>query len=362
MKKIITHNIARVAGLAALLCLAAGCATQSRTTGKTYYFFPPPPNEPRLQYLIGFSSEEAFGGHEKRSLMDFLTGEVPLNKGFSKPYGAAAHDKKLFICDTDVGAVEVVDLQARRIGVLTTQGEGALSLPVNIAIDNEGACYIADAGRNQVIIYDKAGNYAVALGKSGEMKPRDVAVDRDRIYVADLQAHGVRVYDKVTRNFLFEIPRDEDKTNQMHALFMPTNLALDSKGRVYVADTGACRVQVYDADGKYLRSVGELGDAPGQFARVKGVAVDRDNQLYAVDALSGVVQMFNDQGRALTWFGDPEAGGPLKSLPAKVLVDYDDATLFQHYAAPKFKIEYLVFVINQIGPHMVCVYGFGHMK
>jgi sugar lactone lactonase YvrE len=361
MKTIFREN-AWIVMVTMVLGLAAGCATQSRTAKKTYYFFPPPPDEPRLQYLTGFSSEEAFGGGQKRTFMSYVTGEVPPDKGISKPYGVAAHGKKLYICDTDVGAVLVVDLERKLMGVLNTQGEGALSTPLNIAIDSDGSSYIADSGRDQVVVFDKDGNFVSALGKAGETQPRDVVLSADRIYVADLKQHGVHVYDKASRNFLFDIPHANEKTNYVSTLFMPTNLALDSKGRLYVADTSGARVQVYDTDGKYLRTVGSLGDSPGQFARVKGVAVDRDSRLYAVDAMSGVVQIFDDNGRALTWFGDPEAGGPLRSLPAKVLLDYDDVGLFQSYVAPHFKVEYLVVVINQLGAHKVTVYGFGHMK
>jgi DNA-binding beta-propeller fold protein YncE len=361
MKKIIKNHIVQAAALAAMLCFAAGCATQSGTARRAYYFFPPPPNEPRLQFLMGFSSDMDLRGGEDRSLMSFVTGVEPPNEGFGKPYGAAVHDKKLYICDTDVGAVLVADLQGKRIGVLDAQGEGALSMPLNIAIDDEGSCYIADAGREQVIIFDKDGNYAGAIGKLGEMKPRDVAVNANRIYVVDIQNQTVHVYDKASRNLLFNIPRDNDRTNQMHCLYIPTNLALDSKGWVFVADTGACHVQVYDADGKYVRTIGRLGDAPGQFARIKGVAVDRDNRLYAVDSMSGVIQMFDENGQLLTWFGDP-AGALFQSLPTKVLVDYDDVGLFQSYAAPHFKLDHLVIVINQFGPHKASIYGFGQMK
>ena len=100
----------------------------------------------------------------------------------------------------------------------------------------------------------------------------------------------------------------------------------------------------------------------GQFARVKGVAVDRENRLYAVDAMSKVVQIFDEQGRLLTWFDDPESGSVAQTLPSKVVVDYDDAGFFQSYAAPDFKIEFLVIVINQLGPHMVSIFGFGQIK
>jgi len=163
-------------------------------------------------------------------------------------------------------------------------------------------------------------------------------------------------------HLLFDIPRPEDATNQLHALFTPTNLALDSKGRLYVSDSGAFHVQLYDKDGTFLRSVGGIGDSTGQFARVKGVAVDRDDRLYAVDALSQVTQVFDDQGRLLTWFAQPGSAGLVQNLPSKVVVDYDDVDFFQSYAAPNFKVEHLVIVINQIGPNKVSIFGFGHKK
>jgi len=349
-------------GMFALFLLAAGCVTTSRTTKAPYYFYPSPPDEPHLQFLAGFSSERDLRGHADKSLMTFLTGVQPPEKGFSKPYGAAASNNKLYVCDTDLGAILVVDLPTRRIRGLVAEGEGYLNLPLNVAVDANGDLYVADAGRNQVVVYDKNENYVSAIGKSGELKPRDVAVSKDRVYIVDFQTHNVRVYDKGSHDLLFEIPRPGDKTNFSRTLVMPTNLALDKEGRVYVGDTGGFRVQVYDADGTFIRSAGEMGDSPGQFARVKGVAVDREGRLYATDAMSQVTQVFDDQGRPLTWFGDPAGSAKNKMLPAKVLVDYDDVDFFKSYAAPGFKIEYLVFVINQMGEHKVSVYGYGGKK
>jgi sugar lactone lactonase YvrE len=350
-------------GIAALaLLIAAGCATTSHMAKKVYYFYPPPPDDPHLQFLTGFSSERAFHGRQHETLMTFLTGVQPSPKDFAKPYGVAAANHKLYICDTDAGAVLIVDLATRRVSVLNAQGEGGLSMPLNIAIDSDGNIYVADAGREQVVIFDKLGNYVAAMGKSGEMKPRDVAVDKNKIYVADMETHSIRIFDRATRNPLADIPSSQDRTNRVRGLFAPTNLALDSHGNIYVGDTGAFRVQVYDANGNYLRSIGEMGDSPGQFARVKGVALDHDNRLYAVDAMSQMIQIFNDKGQLLTYFSDPNASVTSPCLPAKVFVDYDDVSYFKDYVAPGFKVEYLVIVINQLGPHMVSVYGFGEKK
>ncbi len=54
----------------------------------------------------------------------------------------------------------------------------------------------------------------------------------------------------------------------------PTNVAVDKDGNLYVADTLNDRVEVFDADGNFIRTLGKNGDGPGDFARPKGIAVD----------------------------------------------------------------------------------------
>jgi len=357
--KIPFNDKIRIGGLVAALALLAGCATQKAPTKTGYFFFPQPPDVPRLQYLTSFSTQKEFHGGEENSFLNYVTGKRMPDNGLGKPYGAVTFGHKLFVCDTELSAVVIAEFTKRHMSMLPAQGEGELKTPLNIAVDADGSLYIADSGREQVVIFDKDYNYTAAIGKTGEMKPRDVAVTKDRIYIADLFGRSIRVYDKANRTEMFSFPRGDDATNDDIQLQTPTNLAIDSRGRVYVADTGHFRVKVFDADGKFLHSVGEFGNGLGQFSRLKGIAVDHNQQLYAVDAMAQVVQMFNDDGHMLTFFGEPMTGREFQGLPAKVLVDYEDVSYFKQFAAPGFKIEYLVFVINQFGSHKVNVFGFG---
>jgi len=234
--KTTNKTITRAGTVTLMVAFVAGCATQKQATNNDY-FFPPPPNEPRLQFLTAFSSEKTFRGKTDQNMMSFLTGVKPPEKNFGKPYGAAVGDKKLYICDTDLGAVLVVDFQTRRVGAIQAQGECALRVPLNVAVDPNGNVYVADTGREQVVIFDTNGNYSATIGKQDEMKPRDVAVTQDRVYIADLQTHNVHVLDKASHKLLLDIPRKEDQTNRVRGVFTPTNIAIDSKGRVYVSDT-----------------------------------------------------------------------------------------------------------------------------
>ena len=358
MKMLLKNYPGPAAVLAILLGLLAGCATP-KAEKTVYHFFPGPPDEPHLQFLTSFSSQKQFHGREEGTFMSYVTGKKLPDHGYGKPYGAAVGGHKLYVCDTELGAIVIADFANHRMSTLAAEGEGELKAPLNMTVDADGNLYVVDAGRNQVVIYDNKENYSAAIGKAGEMKPRDVAVGADKIYVADLEKHCIRVFNKATREALYDIPRGADATNGEVQLQTPTNLALDSRGRLYVADTGHFRVKVFDADGKFLHSVGEFGEGLGQFTRLKGIAVDRDQRLFAVDAMSQVVQVFNDEGRMLTYFGNPLAGREFQNLPAKVVVDYDDVDYFKNFVAPNFKVEYLVFVINQFGGQKVTVFGFG---
>ena len=65
-------------------------------------------------------------------------------------------------------------------------------------------------------------------------------------------------------------------------LDIPHALAMDSRGRLFVADRGNNRIQIYDQDGKLL-------DSWSQFSRPSGIAIDKKDQIYVVDSESGSV-------------------------------------------------------------------------
>ena len=59
----------------------------------------------------------------------------------------------------------------------------------------------------------------------------------------------------------------------------PHSLAMDSKGRLFVADRGNRRIQIFDQEGKHL-------DTWYQFSRISGLYIDRNDTLYAIDSES----------------------------------------------------------------------------
>jgi DNA-binding beta-propeller fold protein YncE len=87
----------------------------------------------------------------------------------------------------------------------------------------------------------------------------------------------------------------------------PKDLDVDTEGNVYVADSYNHRVQVFDAQGRFLRKWGFQGAGPGQFQEPWGVAVDEDGHVYVADTWNHRVQKFDASGQFLRqwgYFGD----------------------------------------------------------
>jgi DNA-binding beta-propeller fold protein YncE len=342
-----------------ILCVAAvvlaGCATKP-PAAKNYIVFPPPPDEPRIQFLKSFGSESDLKG--QNAFASFVLGSSQqAHRPIIKPYGIAATKGKAYIADTQVQHICIADLIKRRFQTLKPAGQATLAMPINIAVDTDGAMYITDTKREQVLMFDKKRDYIGEMGARGEMKPCGVKVTTDRLYITDLKNHCVRVYQKAGRKLLFTVPRDPKDENAI--LHSPTNIDVDQQGRMYVSDTGGFAVQIYDADGKHLRRVGDLGLQPGRFALPKGIGVDHEGRFYVVDAATTVVQVFDNEGKLLMYFGEPKTSGEGSLyLPAGLTIDYENVGLFQQYVAPGQKIEYLIWVTNQAGPKKVGVYGF----
>jgi DNA-binding beta-propeller fold protein YncE len=122
------------------------------------------------------------------------------------------------------------------------------------------------------------------------------------------------------------------------------------------------RIQQFTADGEFVRTFGSVGTGFGQFARPKGIAVDREGRVYVVDSAFQNVQIFDAAANVLMFFGGPSDQRDSFSLPTAVKIDYDNVEYFRQYADPDFEIEYLVLVANQMGLNKVAVFGFGSPK
>ncbi|MGO9612714.1 MAG: 6-bladed beta-propeller [Dissulfurispiraceae bacterium] len=353
----LSNRTKKYALLTFIVILLGACAAPKKEE-QPILFYPEPPELPRLQFLTYFTgAKEIEGG--KGAFEAFITGVKESGNRLDKPYGLAAYNGKLYVCDTNQ-TVMVFDLAKKKYGPFEgAKGMGKLVQPINMSIDSEGNKFVTDPIRGQVIAYDKDDKYVTAYGLPGKWKPVDAVPFGNLLYVADIKNGEIVVFDRKSGSVVRRFGQQGD-ANEI--LYKPTNLAFDEEGYLHISDAGKFQVFTYDRDGHFISRLGQLGDAPSNFARPRGVAVDRENRLYVVDAAFDNVQLFDSKGRLLLFFGQAGRRPGDMFLPAKVVLDYKDIQYFQRFVDPTFEIEYLVYVTNQFGDMAVNVYGFGKEK
>jgi DNA-binding beta-propeller fold protein YncE len=319
----------------------------------TLTIFPPPPDTTRIQFLTHFSSSADLVG-EKGGFHRFLFGEeAPLN--IIKPYGITVHKQKVYICDTGLGGLVILDLEEGGFDYFIPGGKGELKLPVNCCVDERGTLFIADANRRQIVVFDDGGNFLDAFGEKEGFKPTDVAVDSGKIWVSNVEDHAIYVY--AADDYKLIGKKVEPGDGEDGFIRQPTNIEVRNN-TLYVSDFGDFNVKKFSSEGEYLGVVGGYGSVPGRFTRPKGIALDREENLYVVDAAFENVQIFNSRGELLMHFGGAYKGDGAMWLPAAVEISYENLSFFEPYVDESFRLKYLIYVTNQYGPSKVNVYGF----
>jgi DNA-binding beta-propeller fold protein YncE len=338
-------------------CSAPAKAPQ-KATGR-YAFWPSPPTEPRIQFVkaFGFASDvqQTGRGNWERLL---LGKESEHDTPIQKPYGVAAIDGRIYVCDIRAGGVVVLDIPKKQARLIGMTGSQRLSLPVDIAIAPDGELFVADKNRGAIMVYSADERFRKSFERPG-LQPVGVAVFGDRLYVANMATQTIEIMDRRTGDLIASFGTVGDDDGQFR---LPLGVDVDPDGQVYVMDMMRCRLQVFTADGALINAVGQVGDTGGCFVRPKHLAVDNDGITYVVDAAFDNVQMFDAAQQLLMHFGSPGFHPGAMNLPAGICVLEDGVEHFRDLIHPGFDAQRLIIVTNQFGNAKVSVYAFGQRR
>ena len=212
---------------------------------------------------------------------------------------------------TDPYAGRWQDLAARLVFGTEGGAAGEFLRPNGIKIGADGFLYVADTGNHRIQKFTPDGQFVESWGQYSSVEleggvplgfnePWDVAVASDgSIYVADTWNHRIqrRAPDgTVTAWGLFGQYTSADGAVGESAFYGPRGIALSSDGRVYVADTGNKRIQVFDSQGRFAFQWGGGGVLEGYLDEPVGIAVGPDGNVYVADTWNRRVQVFTSDG------------------------------------------------------------------
>jgi sugar lactone lactonase YvrE len=182
-----------------------------------------------------------------------------------------------------------------------------------VAVDSKDRVFLFCRSEHPVMIYERDGRFVGSWGEGVfTMRTHGITIGPDdSVYCTDDAGHSVRKFTPDGKLLLTlgdnaGKPSDtgyngSDPTTVARAappFNRPTNLAVAPNGDLYVSDGyGNARVHRFSSTGKLLASWGEPGTAPGQFMLPHGIAVDANGNVFVCDRESDRIQVFSAEGR-----------------------------------------------------------------
>lgn len=182
-------------------------------------------------------------------------------------------------------------------------GPGQFLDPRAVSVAADGGVFVVDTGNNRVQRFAADGRLAGLFGEHGAKpgsfdEPSDIAVDGDgNLHVVDTWNDRVQKLAPDGTPIAVYAPPG--------GFYGPRAIAI-AGGKVFVADTGDHQIQVFDAAGTPLGSIGSgEGDGAGELRSPEGLAVTADGRLWVVDAGNHRLQIFTPEGKSAGLFPVP---------------------------------------------------------
>ena len=192
-----------------------------------------------------------------------------------------------------------------------------------LSVGRDGFLFVTDDSRKEVCVFNRTGQIASHF----ELKEQHLCKYLDGI--AELQNGNIavscfhkNVVEVYTKNGQFVQQFD------LPDLYVPSGIAVNGKGKLFVADYRNHRVLVFHESGRYQYSFGSKGDGPGQFNRPDQICIAPNGLVYVTDRENNRVQVFEQDGKFVQQFGKDVLSAPTGiavTLDGHIVVASEDA-------------------------------------
>jgi DNA-binding beta-propeller fold protein YncE len=182
-----------------------------------------------------------------------------------------------------------------------------MGAPSSVAFDARGHMLVFNRGPHPLMEFDAHGSFVRAFGEGMYVRPHGMRLDsQGNIWTTDVAGHIVMKMSPAGEVLLTLGTRGQpgnwDETANSHLLYEPADIAFAPGGDVLVVQghgRGEGRVLRFDKTGRFIKSWGGKGTAPGEFDQPHSILVDQQGQILVADRENRRVQLFDLDGRLL---------------------------------------------------------------
>ena len=159
--------------------------------------------------------------------------------------------------------------------------------------------YVLHRGTPPLVVFNDKGKFLRAWGEGLFKVPHGLRIGPDgNLWLTDNQTSEVRKFSP-----------DGKLISKLDAtLKSPDDLVFDTKGNMYVADAGNARIVKLDPGMQVIKTWGKKGKGDGEFNLAHSLSIDKQDRIYVGDRGNNRVQVFDSDGgfvRSITGFGNP---------------------------------------------------------
>lgn len=270
------------------------------------YLYEGPFGEPRA-LAIDRRNGETWVADAKSGVLGVFDGDgVPLfsatpSSGVRAPSRMAVDARgRLLVVDEDHARIKVLNHRAEYVSDLALPGVGPRPRFGAVSVDAAGNVYVGENESGQVLVFTPDLRPRLRFGSRGNEEGQfqsiaGIAADAELIFVVDHQVIAVQAFDW-RGNFVRGWGRHDMGIENFS---LPQGVALDSRGHVIVVDALRHEVKLFDREGTLLDRFGGMGTRAGNIAYPVDVAVDAADRVWVAEKGNGRVQVFEQvEGQA----------------------------------------------------------------
>ena len=221
--------------------------------------------------------------------------------GLNYPYGIAFNSHgEMIVSERGSHKITILDVRGQRIP-FGSYGYSPKQMvyPSGIAIDDMDNIYVTSEHKLQK--FTSSGELINCVGQRGSKEgefniPRGATLHNREVYVCDRDNNRIQVFD-LDLNFIRSIGSCGKENGEFKK---PFDVKFDTAGHMYVAEFDNYRVQVMDKNGQYIRMI---GDYKNNRCRPSGLHIVDDKYVYVSDYRGACIVVYETSGQFVTSFG-----------------------------------------------------------